>query len=123
MSATGTLETIERLARGLVRREQARAGTSAVTARARVAHRIGILPGTLETLFRKRLKRLDEWVKERIASAAIRELEREIESLSHELEIARLCRPDDHLHQVFEIEDLLQKAREALAALQAARRT
>ena len=120
MSFAAGIETMERLARGMVDRQRTRTGQKLACARKAVAARIGILPGTLATLARKRLKRIDDWIKNRIADAAIKELEREIESLRNEMEIARLCRPEADLDQVFEIQALHERARAALAALKAA---
>lgn len=82
----GMLESIER----------SRTGRNKEEVRENVAAKLGVSPGTLENLERRRTKGVKGWIIDRIQGAVIRELEREISRLQHELEIARQCgtRPD-----------------------------
>jgi hypothetical protein len=84
-----TLDQARRIARGLEDREQARHGGTRQEARARLAQRIGVMPGTLFNLARDRLKRLDDTIRTRLVAYAVRDLEAEIERLNHELAMAR----------------------------------
>jgi transcriptional regulator with XRE-family HTH domain len=69
--------------------ERRRSGMTKVAAREAIARRIGVAPGTLENLERGRSKGIRAWIAERVRVAVIRELEREISRLQHDLEIAR----------------------------------
>lgn len=89
MSALTHMGQARELARNLEKREQQRNGGTIVEARQRLARRIGVMPGTLYNLVFDRLKRLDEGLRLRLSEYAVRDLEHEIESLSHELGVAR----------------------------------
>ena len=105
------------LAKRLESRERERRGGTRQQVRVRVASRVGVAPGTLETLLRDRLKRLEGWVIARIARAAIADLEREARLNETELALARDCiRPLGPL-EMGEVGSLLQAidaARDAL---------
>jgi ribosomal protein S2 len=70
-----------------------------------------VLPGTLYNLARNRLKRLDTELRDRLTAFAIRDLQQEIERLSHELEMARQMGAHPMSERVGEIETHLAKAR------------
>ena len=89
MSATATDEHTATWAEMLEEWERKRSGQNKIVVRENVARHVGVLPGTLQSLSRRRLKGVKAWVSERIRAAVIRELEREILRLQHELEIAR----------------------------------
>ncbi len=85
----GVMGTARDIVLGCERREQERHGGTRPEARARLARRMGVMPGTLYNLVFNRLKKLDEAFRERLTAYAIQDLEREIEGLTHELELAR----------------------------------
>lgn len=91
MSPAATVETAREFARDLERRDRARHGGRKQEVRERVARRIGISPGTLETLERGRLKRIEVWVFERLAQATLAELRQEIRRDEARLDLARQC--------------------------------
>ena len=86
---TGTMESTRDLLRGLEVRERDRGGGSLNAARLRIARRIGVVPGTLYNIAFNRVKRIDEAIRFRLSEYAIADLEREIERLNHELELAK----------------------------------
>lgn len=94
----------------LERREVQRAG-SITAGRQRLADKLGALPGTLENLARGRLKRIDGWLRLRAENLLMRELEREIAALTHELEALRATGADPRMSAVGEIETALATAR------------
>lgn len=75
-----------------------RAGCKLPDARAAIARRIGVAPGTLENIRRGRAKRLAHSVFAAITEAFERMLEKQIEAAEHELAKARACRTrfDEH---------------------------
>ncbi len=87
------MSTLELSARdwasALEEREQTRSGVSLPNARATVARRIGVAPGSLENLRRGRSKGVRAFLYEKIRAAFIRECEQEMARLAHELEMAR----------------------------------
>lgn len=89
MTDAATLERARDLAKQLERREQFRHGGTRAQARTRLARRLGVLPGTLYNLARDRLKRFDNHLRLALTSYAIRDLQSEIEGLTHELEMAQ----------------------------------
>ncbi|MBA4220185.1 MAG: hypothetical protein C0458_05585 [Methylobacterium sp.] len=94
-------------------RETRRSGSLSV-ARQRLAHRLGTVPGTLETLARGRLKRIDDWLRARAETLLIREIEHEISALEHELACLRATGADPRLSAVGEIETALATARKLM---------
>lgn len=111
------LDDARDLARDLEARDKRRAGGNKREVRGRVASRVGVAPGTLETLQRGRLKRLETWVYARLARAAIDDLEAEIRN--HETELARAsrCLGGVGTREVGEIRQHLDELREALSGL------
>jgi hypothetical protein len=83
------VEEARRLVRQLEDREAARVGQAGL-ARVRVAHRLGVSPGSLERLRRGRLKTVGARVRDRLKAAVVKELQDEIHKLEHELEMVRL---------------------------------
>lgn len=73
------------IARLLEDRETARLGKLAV-ARATLARRIGCAPGTLESLRKGRLKRIEGWLHDKLMNLLVSEIEAEIRRLNAELE-------------------------------------
>ena len=72
-------------------REARKTGTTLPRARAIVARRLGVAPGTLENLRRGRTNGVRAWLAEKIAQAVVREIINEIRGLEHELAVARQC--------------------------------
>ena len=87
--------TADVLARQWVTRLEARearaTGATLPAARAAVARRLGVAPGTLENLRRGRTSGVRAWLAEKIAQAVVREIINEIQGLEHELAVARQC--------------------------------
>ncbi len=98
----------------LERREQHRSGVRLMEARKRVAHRLGVAPGTLENIRRGRTKGVRAWIAERILNALMRELETEMRRLSHELSRLKKCDLDAREDEVSQVEALLEATREIL---------
>lgn len=94
----------------LEQREVARAG-SVAAARSTLARKLGALPGTLETLARGRLKRIDGWLRVRAETLLFKEIEHEIAALECELACLRATGADPRLSAVGEIEKALETAR------------
>lgn len=115
MSSAATIDDIRALAGACERREQARGGGSREEVRERLARRLGIMPGTLYTLARKRLKRLDAAVRDRLTAYAIQDLESDITRLTHELELARKVGAHPTSPRMGEIEGHLAAARALIA--------
>jgi transcriptional regulator with XRE-family HTH domain len=118
------VEIAERLARRLEDTEQVRSGLPLPAARQRLAARIGIAAGTLETLRRGRRKSLTDALSARLASAVVAELTKEIGALNHELELARSLgrRGGADLGEVAEIEADLASLRARMARLKSGAR-
>jgi hypothetical protein len=97
------------IAQTLERREKARVG-SVGNARRSLANKLRIGVGTFENLVRERVKSVDAAIRDRLHALLIRELESEIERLTHELAKAR--QTGSHLAsvEVGEIEAHLAKA-------------
>lgn len=108
-----TIEQARELARNLERRERSRVGTLDA-ARAVLARRAGIAPSTWRNLALGRLKRLDVWMRYRLQSLVVRELESEITRLTHDLDVARQIGASLDSEQVSEIQAYLHKARSLL---------
>lgn len=87
------VELFSRWARELEEREAARSGVTKPVARAIVARRLRVVPGTLENIVRGRLKDIGHELAERLRGAIANELLREISRLERELELARACGP------------------------------
>lgn len=107
-------------ARADVRRNEWRrreAGQSAKEARSSLARELRVPKGTLENLIRGRLKRLDAWLRDGINRLVLRELEKELSRLSHELETRR--RSGAHLasEQIGEVETHIEALRRAMSEL------
>ena len=80
-------------ARILEKREAQRVGTIDM-ARTSLSRRLGCAPGTLETLRKGRLKRIEGWLQEKLQALLVREIEAELKRLTHELETYRRASGD-----------------------------
>ena len=109
MNAISDVATVNRLARVIEDQEARRLGIPVTLARARVANRIGVAPGTLENFRRLRSKIVPHWLMNRIRAEFIVVLQTEIQRLEHEIHIARQTGMDHR-------DDDLAKAEAQLAA-------
>ncbi len=89
-------------------------GRSRQEVRPDVARKIGIAPGTIENLLRKRIKAITTNVYRSIVAAADRELRREIARLEHERTILAAKAGDAGRIDIGKVEKALEAAREAL---------
>jgi hypothetical protein len=101
--AVHDIETTRSLARSLEDREARRVGRIEL-ARPIVARRLGINPSKLETLRRGRLKKIEGWLRDRIAALVVREIRNEITRLNNELALARQIGMDPRAVDLTEIE-------------------
>jgi hypothetical protein len=94
MNALAYSDDTRMIARLLEDREASRLG-KLEPARKVIARRAGCAPGTLESLRKGRLKRIERWLHDKLEALLVRELEAEIQRLTHELEKARTARSSD----------------------------
>lgn len=99
------------LARRAVEREQSRQGLTQEQAAASIARRIKEAPGTILRLVKGQAKRIDAAVKDKLTAYACRQLETEIQGLTHELALYRAGHGDARADRLDEIEALLARAR------------
>lgn len=92
----------------------ARLGTSRAFARKSVARELRVAPGTLENITRQRTKGVRGWIADTIRGALVRELEREIERLTHEHQVLVQRGADHREPEMAEVESLLARARQSL---------
>jgi len=78
-----------RWANRLIEAEATKSRTKLPVARTVVAQRLGVLPGTLESLHRGRIKRISDHLANSLRGAICNELTAEITRLEHELLLAR----------------------------------
>lgn len=97
-------------AQSLERRERDR-GASVTEARFNIAARARIGVGTFENIVRERVKRIDGRIRSVLQALLVRELEAEIERLTHELDATRRSGTDLDAQHVREIEAHLGAAR------------
>jgi hypothetical protein len=107
------MTTAVALAQSLERRERDR-GIGVPAARAELARKLKIGIGTVDNLVRGRIKRVDETIRDRLRALFMREIEAEIQRLTHELET--LKRGGHHLasQQIGEVEAHLASAKAIL---------
>lgn len=86
VSSVAILDETRALMRGLEEKEM-RKGLKQPDARKRLAARLSVVPGTLTSLAKNRLKKIDASLRDRVRTLVIRELEQEIGRLTHELSI------------------------------------
>jgi hypothetical protein len=114
MNATSDVATVNRLARVIEDQEARRLGVPVTLARARVADRLGVAPGTLENLRRLRTKIVPNWLMNRIRAEFIAVLQSEIQRLEHEIQIARQTGMDHRDDDLAKAEAQLAAAKEIL---------
>lgn len=114
MSTVASVDDFKRLVVRCEKREQNRSGGNRAQARARLAAKAGVAPGTLYNLVRDRLKKIDHVIRDRLTAYAVRDLQSTIERLTHELDMARQMGAHPTSPRVGEIEKHLNAARALL---------
>lgn len=97
--------------------EHSRARRDATTiphARRSLARSLQVSPGTIERLRTGRVKGVRQWLFDRVRCLVVREIESEIQRLSHDLELARRCDRSTRGVEVEEIETHLAAVRRLL---------
>jgi len=98
----------------LEKREAARRSMSREDARPFLASRLGLLPGTIENIVRKRVKEPKGQVIDAIRNAFIRELESEIRRCEHEIHMAVQSGSHPHSDEIAQAQTLIAQARELI---------
>jgi DNA-binding transcriptional MerR regulator len=91
-----------------------RLGVSVAVARKTVARETKVAPGTLENIKRQRTKGVRGWIGDAIRGALVHALQKEIERLTHELQILNQRGVDRREPEMAEVESLLARARKSL---------
>jgi enoyl reductase-like protein len=104
LSWTKRLEGIERI----------RSGLPAEEVRPIVARRVGVAPGTLENIHRKRIKEPRKSLMDKLRAALVRELEAEAMRYEHEAQILIQTGSDPRHGEIAEVVAGLAKIRETL---------
>ena len=107
-------DTAREWARRLEDREAKRTGAPIKDARASIARRAGVSPGTLENLRNGRLKTIAAHVFTGLCAAIERDIQADIHALENELAAARAAGLDRSLAAVRTAEAALAAARQAL---------
>lgn len=114
MSALAIEEKARSWVMQLQEREKKRSGANKPEVRRAVAEEIGVVPGTLENIERRRRKGISTTVFERIRSAFLLETANEIRRLENERQIALQIGLDARCDEVAEIEADLAALREVV---------
>lgn len=114
MSTAAHIADARDMAKALERRMIVR-GHTQESARFRIADKLGCTPGTLLNLSKSRLKRVESSLRDALRLTLIKEYEREIKALTHELERLRQSDAASHCLEIQEIESCLEAARKLLA--------
>lgn len=94
--------------------ERTRSGLPAEEVRPIVARRVGVAPGTLENIHRKRIKEPRKSLMDKLRSALVRELEAEAMRYEHEAQILIQTGSDPRNGEIAEVVAGLAKIRETL---------
>jgi hypothetical protein len=114
MSALAIEEKARSWVMQLQEREKKRTGANKPDVRRVVADEIGVVPGTLENIERRRRKGISTTVFERIRTAFLLETANEIRRLENERQIALQIGLDARCNEVAEIEADLAALREVV---------
>lgn len=106
--------TVQRAARGMVRREAERFSDSEGNAIVRVARNLRMAPGSFGNVVRMRVKRLSADARDRIVAACIADLSREIQRLEHEKQLLMAMGVSPRADDMDEVEAALATARRAI---------
>lgn len=96
MSAVDLDQCAATWARELEDREVRRSGVRLAVARDAIARRTTIPAGTLENLRRGRSKGVRAWIFERLRTAYLADLDRQMKALAHETELTKSIAGADH---------------------------
>lgn len=92
--------------------EVLRSGDDRLLVRDALASQIGISPGTIENIRRRRIKDLrNRGIRDRIIDFMVGGIESEMARLQHNLEVARLCADRPDADAVIEAQTLLARAK------------
>lgn len=108
-AAYDAIDIVMRLERAAMRD-----GAKLPQAREVMARKIGVSPGTLQSIRRGRVKRLAHDIFQKLSAALERQLEREIEAARHELAILRAAGVRMDSAALGEAEEAIARAREAI---------
>lgn len=112
-AAHNAIEFVTRLERAAMRD-----GVKLAQAREIVARRVGVSPGTIESIRRGRVKRLAHDIFEKLRAALERQLEREIEAAAHDLAMVRASGARVDAAAIFEAEAALERARSVIREIE-----
>ncbi len=101
--------------RSLVRMRAKRAGLDVPAARRAIATDLHVSPSKVERAEKGRFKSVGAWLFGRVRGLVIREIENEIQRLTHELEIARQCGSDPRSFDTGAVEARLAEVRRLLS--------
>lgn len=118
MNAMSDVSTVNRYIRSLEKSEARHYGIKESRARAKIAGRIGVSPGTLENFRRLRTKIVPNWLMSRIRSELIAVLQSEIQRLEHEVHLARQTGIDHRDDDLQAAEAQVEAAKEILRSTQ-----
>lgn len=110
------ISTVNHLARRIEDVESLRLGIRVPQARARIASRLGVSPGTLENFRRLRTKVVPSWLMNKLRAEFVAVLQSEISRLEHEIQLSRQTGMDPR-------DDVLAAAQAQLAAAKEILRT
>lgn len=114
MSAAAIEEQARSWVVQLQEREKKRTGAKKPDVRRAVADDVGVVPGTLENIERRRRKGISTIVFERIRAAFLREAENEIRRLENERHLALQIGLDARCDEVREVEANIAALREVM---------
>lgn len=117
----GTIAAMAHFSKRLVRKEQDRSGSCAETALASVARRLKAAPGAFANIIRMRVKKVSADMRDRIVTAALADIEHEIERLDHDKRLLESLGFGPSHNDVVAVEDAIASARAALARMRGAR--
>lgn len=111
------IASLAQLSRNMIRFEQARGGLSVPAATKRVATRIKTTVNTIDGILRERTKRVCADLRSRIVTAALSDIEKQIEQLNHEKRLLETMGFGPSHDDYRTAEDALETARACLARM------
>lgn len=111
------IASLAHLSRTMIRFEQVRNGLSVPAATKRVAARIKTTVNTIDGILRERTKRVCTDLRARIVTAALSDIEKQIEQLSHEKRLLEAMGFGPSHDDYRDAEDALETARACLARM------
>jgi hypothetical protein len=117
LRSMSTTAAMAHFSKRLVRKEQDRSGSCAETALASVARRLRAAPGAFANIIRQRVKKVSADMRDRIVTAALADIEHEIERLDHDKRLLQGMGFGPSHNDVVAVEDAIASARAALARM------